>query len=154
MHSVTPSNRHQPVFSLQAMRNAFEAGALEDVLRMREFNRQFPTRRFWHHHVRATLGLPCDDLCKPSIKRTSVGLIDRVKAAYDLEEFANRFTRVSLQRNGQCFLHGETRGESFSIYETSDGEVKWKCFGACGIGGDIIDLVRAMDERGMTWMTS
>lgn len=150
MIPVTLSNRHQPVFSLQAMQNAFEAGDLPAVLRMAEFNREYPTRRFWHHRVHSEFGIPCDELCKPSFRKTGGSLIDRIKAAYDLEEFAGRFTRLR-NRHGKCFLHGETHGESFSFFETHDGELKWKCFGACGLHGDVLDLMEAMDERGIEW---
>jgi hypothetical protein len=40
------------------------------------------------------------------------------------------------------------RTPSFSIFTTPNGQQKWKCFGSCGLGGDILDLVGFMEIPG------
>ena len=151
-HSRRRPTKHDPVFSQEEIIGAAFAGNSAS-LEMVASNRRFPTRRHWRHHVHSEFGLPCDDECKPRTTYSGTSLIERIKAAVNLDDFADRFTELRGQRNrtGKCFLHGETHGQSFSIYENYDGERKWKCFGACGIGGDVLDLIQACDERGIEW---
>lgn len=37
---------------------------------------------------------------------------------------------------------------SFSIYWNAQGRQKWKCHGACGVGGDVIDLIGYLEMPG------
>lgn len=80
-------------------------------------------------------------------------LIGRVKDSFRIEDIARLHTKLTGVETlkGRCFLHGETKGEAFTVWVD---EQKWYCFGSCGIGGDVIDLVRALKARGMTWMKS
>ncbi len=80
-------------------------------------------------------------------------LIDRLKAAYRVEDVASRHTDLHGTNvlKGKCPIHGEQRGEAFVVWV---GEQKWKCFGACQSGGDVIDLIRALHERKLNWTNS
>ena len=76
-------------------------------------------------------------------------LIARLKAAYRVEDLASRWTdlRGGKTLSGKCPLHNEQQGRSFTVWVDSQ---RWKCFGKCGIGGDVIDLARAAKERGLS----
>lgn len=76
-------------------------------------------------------------------------LIARLKAAYRVEDMASRWTdlRGGNTLLGKCPLHNEQQGRSFAVWVDSQ---RWKCFGKCGIGGDVIDLARAAKERGLS----
>lgn len=118
---------------------------LEAALRHR------PTKAEWHHTFLQGFGLPCDAQCrhrKPSGRTLS--LIDRIKDHYRIEDIASRLTdlRGYNPMTGKCPLHGEVHGTAFVVWPEDQ---KWKCFGACGIGGDVIDLMRACKERGIEW---
>jgi hypothetical protein len=67
--------------------------------------------------------------------------------ALDLAEVASRYTRLTRAGPGRvkgcCPLHQE-RTPSFYIFEDSQ---RWRCFGACAAGGDVVDLVRALAQR-------
>ncbi len=123
---------------------------------LNQLDGSFPTKRHWHHHVHSIFGLPCDSLCKSSPvadrARNNVPLIERIKTAYRIEDIAGRITE--LQGNGatltgRCPLHGEKRGRAFVVWSESQ---RWRCFGACGAGGDVIDLVRECESRGIDWL--
>ena len=70
------------------------------------------------------------------------------KASVRLEEFAAEFTDFSSTSNGRlrgrCPVHDE-RTASFVIYLDSQ---RWHCYGACGTGGDVIELARRLMEAG------
>lgn len=87
---------------------------------------------------------------KPSAQTGN--LIERIKAAYRIEDIAEKHThlRGSHTLSGPCFLHGGS-GSEFVIWVD---EQRWKCWGACGTGGDVIDLIREMKERNLEWMKS
>lgn len=76
-------------------------------------------------------------------------LISRLKAAYRVEDLAARWTelRGGNTLSGKCPLHNEQHGRSFAVWVDSQ---RWRCFGKCGIGGDVIDLARAAKERGLS----
>ncbi len=133
------------------LQQAFDDGEYETVLRLHAFNVRWPTKRHWHHQVHSDFDLPCDELCSPAPKRKGGSdLIQRIKQAYRIEDIAEKHTRLrgNSVLKGKCFLHGEQHGEAFTVWVDDQ---KWKCFGACGIGGDVLDLVRAMKERGIEW---
>ena len=72
--------------------------------------------------------------------------IARLKAL-DLATVAGRYTELRPagpgKLKGRCPLHQE-RTPSFYVYEDSK---RWHCFGACGAGGDVIDLLAAVRRR-------
>ena len=146
---ITPGNKHQPVFTrdfVERVANSEDERAV-DLL---QFNANFPTKRHWHHRVHTAFGLPCDDLCKPKPSYTGGDLIQRIKARYRIEDIAGLHTKLQGNEvlSGKCPLHGERNGESFKIWVDDQ---KFSCFGRCGLHGDVIDLVRALTERGMEW---
>jgi len=65
-----------------------------------------------------------------------VDVFAELKARLDLREVATRYG-VQVNKHGKalCPFHREATA-SFSI----KGQ-QWRCFGACGIGGDVLDLV-------------
>lgn len=144
--------RFDPVFSTgEILERAHDGDST--ALRLLDFNALYPSRRHWHHAVRANFGLECDDGCRPEIKRTYNGdsLIDRIKAAYRLEDVVGRLTYLHGTGDllkGKCPLHKEQKGEAFAVRVDAQ---KWHCFGACGTGGDLVDFVRACKERGIVW---
>lgn len=76
------------------------------------------------------------------------GLIARIKAAWTVEEVAERLG-AHLRGQGdhlkaKCPLHGEREGYAFVIWTH---EQKWRCFGKCNTGGDVVDLYRIARER-------
>ena len=108
-----------------------------------------------HHAALELVGLPCDKRCHPPTvyhPPTIMGesLIEKIKARWTVEEVAHRLTELRGTRvlTGPCPLHAERKGRSFTVWPDSQ---RWKCFGKCGIGGDVIDLVRAANERGLSW---
>ena len=74
------------------------------------------------------------------------GRIAELKASLDLAEVTQHYTELRLagpgKLKGKCPLH-EERTPSFYVYEDSQ---KWRCFGACATGGDVLDLLREMGD--------
>jgi len=148
---ITPSNKHEPVYSREFIMEYARRGEPR-TLDLLQFNADFPTKRHWHHRVHTAFGLPCDDLCKPKRTYTGGDLIQRIKAKYRIEDIAALHTKLRGNEvlSGKCPLHGERNGESFKIWVDDQ---KFSCFGRCGLHGDVVDLVRALKERGMKWTT-
>lgn len=83
-------------------------------------------------------------------ENSATGIIQQLKEVFRIEEIAGRHTplRGGYQiMSGPCFLHNGT-GSEFVIWID---EQKWRCFGRCGAGGDVIDLVEAMKLKGLEW---
>lgn len=55
------------------------------------------------------------------------------------KQFVDSKVDLSVTTSIPCHFHKETHGRSFSV--TKDLS-KWRCFGACHCGGDVIDLHR------------
>ena len=131
---------------------------LRTAARLLRFDRTFPTRRHWHHTLHRLFELDCDDLCKPSRAanhnaKTSghSGLIVRIKKAYRLEDIVSRIGRLrgnGATLTGRCPLHNEKQGRALVVWTELQ---KWRCYGKCGIGGDVIDFVRECESRGIDW---
>ena len=73
--------------------------------------------------------------------------ISRFKADNRIEDVAGQLTL--LQKSGQgmkglCPFHQE-RSPSFYVWPASQ---RWRCFGSCVEGGDVIDLLRRHREQG------
>ncbi len=72
-----------------------------------------------------------------------------IKARHRIEDVMQQ-RGFKLRRSGtgflcKCPLHGEQKGESFSI---DTKKQLWKCFGKCQCGGDVIKLVMELEEVG------
>ena len=109
---------------------------------------------FWHEEVlpllknRLRSPEPCSDGSGPS---APFGLRERfqyAKAAVSIVEIASRYTLLrpagAGKWKGPCPLHTE-KTPSFKV---DDGRQTWRCFGACGRGGDVIELARLLMEAG------
>jgi len=81
---------------------------------------------------------------------TGDSLIERIKAAWTVEELAERLGAQLRSQGDQlkarCPLHREQRGMAFVIWRRDQ---RWRCFGRCDAGGDVIDLFRAAVDRGL-----
>ena len=74
------------------------------------------------------------------------GIIDEIKSRLDIVDYIGRFAQ--LKRSGakfkcNCPLHSEDTPSFYVDPETQ----KWRCFGACASGGDVIDFA----ERKHGW---
>lgn len=82
---------------------------------------------------------------RPKAVATSNNPWSRVKAL-DLVEVASRYTTMAPAGPGKfkakCPLHLE-KSPSFYVYTASQ---RWRCFGACAAGGDVIDLLGLMGD--------
>lgn len=122
---------------------------------LHRFDRAFPTRRHWHHYVHSFFDLSCDELCRPSPAANhnaeTPSLVHRIKQAYRIEDLVSRVTRLhgkGATLTGRCPLHAEKRGRAFVVWTELQ---KWRCYGKCGAGGDVIDFVRECESRGIDW---
>jgi hypothetical protein len=74
--------------------------------------------------------------------------IERIKRLVSVESLASQYTTLKPaglgKEKGRCPLH-EERTASFYVYIESQ---RWHCFGACAIGGDVIDLAEQLMARG------
>jgi len=71
------------------------------------------------------------------------------KANNRIEEIVARVMPLTGQGNvlkGPCPLHAEQRGQAFAIWLDSQ---RFRCFGKCGIGGDLIDFLKAAESVGL-----
>ena len=124
--------------------------------RYNEFCATESEARMVHVLLSIALGWPADqlppfpgDIAPKSPAPAGAGLFARVKAAHSITEFAGRFTtlaRTGPERlKGCCPIHTE-KTPSFYVYEDSQ---RWRCFGACAEGGDIIKLVQRLMDKGV-----
>lgn len=72
--------------------------------------------------------------------------VEAIKAAHPLMEFLMS-RGVMLKRRGavimaKCPFHGEQNGEALTVWPE---ENKWRCFGKCDAGGDVIEAVMRLD---------
>lgn len=77
-------------------------------------------------------------------------LFARIRSALPVEMLAGQLTQLhgTVTLKGRCPFHGETRGEAFVVWPETG---RWKCFGSCAKGGDVIDLIEAAQEAGLEW---
>ena len=78
-------------------------------------------------------------------------LIERVKRVYRVEDVAALITELTGHGDalsGKCPFHNERKGRAFVVWRTSQ---RWRCFGRCSTGGDVIDLVRECKRHGLPW---
>jgi DNA primase len=77
-----------------------------------------------------------------------IGPIARLKAL-DIVDVASRFTELTGSGDrfkGKCPLHQENTA-SFYVYQEAG---RWRCYGACATGGDVVDLVQRLRTFGRT----
>ena len=127
------------------------------ALSLTPYNNHFPTEaearlahRVWslalYGWKGAKLPFPGD---RPHIRRSrhGNGLFESLHQV-DLADYASRFTTLRPAGPGKwrglCPLHDE-RTASFYVYTDP---WRWRCYGACAIGGDIVALARERKKRG------
>jgi len=118
-----------------------------------EFWSNMPDYAVWNHELHLGFGVAeCNTGCdKQGEKPKSVGLAAAIKASLKIEDIAERLTDLRGMGNrlkGKCPLHGEEKGEAFSIWTDTQ---TWRCFGACATGGDVIDFIKLASEKGLAW---
>ena len=91
---------------------------------------------------------PGDKLEPRQIRTRGDTIFQRAKNAFRVEDLAGRFTALQTisagKMRGLCPVHDE-RTPSFRL----DLERQtWRCFGACGRGGDVIALAQELMDRG------
>lgn len=84
---------------------------------------------------------------------TKVGgtLIEKIKAVGVLQDVVSATTTLTGFGNIQtakCPLHNEQNGKALVVWIDDQ---RWKCFGQCGVGGDVIDFVQECIERNIEW---
>ncbi len=94
---------------------------------------------------------PSSERKQPS--QGTLGTVARIKEALRIEDIAARLTTLhgNSVLKGKCPLHGEQNGEAFTVWVEDQ---KWRCFGQCNTGGDVLDLIEACMDRGIEWQTS
>jgi hypothetical protein len=78
----------------------------------------------------------------------SRGPIAALKAMYRVEDIAGRLTDLhgGDVLTGKCPLHREREGQAFAVWVRDQ---RWRCFGKCGVGGDVVDLINEARGRGL-----
>jgi hypothetical protein len=101
---------------------------------------------FWVGTVLPAIKTELDRRTRPKRERGSNGPIARLKTL-DIVDVASKFTQLignGDRLRGKCPIHQE-RTPSFYVYQDRQ---KWHCYGACGGGGDVIDLLRRLGDQG------
>lgn len=86
-----------------------------------------------------------------AVVRTFSGgdIFKKVKGLAPVEAVAAEYTELtqhgSTRLTGICPMHTE-RTPSFVVYKETQ---TWHCFGACGVGGDVVELVRRLMEKSL-----
>jgi hypothetical protein len=101
---------------------------------------------FWDGTVLPAIKAEIDRRARPKRQWGNNSPIARLKTL-DIVDVASRHTRLSGNGDrlkGPCPLHQE-RSPSFYVFRESQ---KWWCYGACGEGGDVIDLLDRLAAQG------
>lgn len=101
---------------------------------------------FWVGTVLPQLRVELERRSRPARTWGTNSPIARLKAL-DIGDVACKFTDLQgsgTRLQGRCPLH-EERTASFHVYLDSQ---RWWCFGACGEGGDVVDLIRRLRVKG------
>ena len=100
---------------------------------------------FWQSQVQPLLSAEIKRRSRPK-PPPGTGPINRLKTM-DIVDLASRFTELTGNGDrlkGRCPLHQE-RTASFYIYQDTR---RWRCFGACASGGDVVDLLSRLAAKG------
>ena len=112
-------------------------------------------------HMLIAPHLPCRRECNPP-KPPSYGpapsnnygngqrsKYEEIKDRYRVEDLVSQWTDLwghGPKYTAKCPFHGERNGRALSV--DADKQL-WKCFGKCGRGGDVIDLIKFASEKGL-----
>ena len=92
---------------------------------------------------------PGDEAKRPVTRQLGSRDLFVALKAVDLSAFASKYTslrQIAQDRwKGLCPLHPE-RTASFYVFANP---WRWRCFGACASGGDIVDFARELKARGI-----
>jgi len=121
---------------------------LAQVLDDLDLPRLAPEDSFWRGQILSLLQHRLRRAERPGRAYDGGNIFERVKAAVAVEDLAMRYTDLKPagagKLKGRCPLHHE-RTASFYVYTDSG---RWRCFGACAEGGDVISLAqRLMDKE-------
>lgn len=108
---------------------------------------QLESPSFWVTEVLPAIRKEIDRRIRPAKEWGLNSPIARIKANHRVEDVAEQFTRLRNAGKGMkglCPLHQE-KSPSFYVWPDSQ---RWKCFGACGTGGDVVDLLRRLGQQG------
>ena len=104
-----------------------------------------PTDEFWQAQVLPELQKEIERRSRPALPAGG-GPIARLKTL-DIISVAGRFTELTGSGDkpkGRCPLH-EEKTASFYVYADSQ---RWRCYGACASGGDVIELLQRLVAKG------
>ena len=105
-----------------------------------------PDEEFWQAHVLPELKKEIERRSRPALP-AGFGPIPRLKARLDIITVASKFTELTGSGDkpkGRCPLH-EEKTASFYVYADSQ---RWRCYGACASGGDVIELLQRLAAKG------
>lgn len=98
---------------------------------------------WWVTDVLPAIKAELERRTRPKRRYSGNSPIARLKQL-DLATVAGKFTRLQTaggqKLKGRCPLHDE-RTPSFYVYEDSQ---RWRCFGACATGGDVVNLIHSL----------
>ena len=104
-----------------------------------------PDEEFWQAQVLPELKKEVKRRSRPALPAGG-GPIPRLKTL-DIINVAGRFTELTGSGDkpkGRCPLHDE-KSASFYVYADSQ---RWRCYGACASGGDVIELLQRLAAKG------
>jgi hypothetical protein len=110
-----------------------------------------PGKSFYMTKIIPALRRRLARLERPSIpiQYTGESPIARIKRTISVESVAERYTTLRPagpgKLKGLCPLHSETDA-SFYVYVDTQ---RWRCYGGCARGGDVLDLGSQLGMRGM-----
>ena len=100
---------------------------------------------FWAGSVLPAIRTELERRSRPKQTWEANSPIAKLKAL-DIVDVARRFTELTGagdKLKGRCPLHDE-RTASFYVYQDTQ---RWRCYGACADGGDIVDLVQRLRSQ-------
>lgn len=102
---------------------------------------------FWVTQVIPAVRRELDRRSRPPRTWGKNSPIAKMKAENRIEDVAERVTQLTKtgdKLKGRCPFHQE-RSASFYVFPDTQ---RWWCFGACGGGGDVVDLINRLRDRG------
>ena len=122
---------------------------LAQVLNDLGLPRLAPEDSFWRGQILPLLQHRIRQTERPAGAYAGGNIFEEVKAAVAVEDLASRYTDLKHagagKLKGRCPLHHE-RTASFYVFTDSG---RWRCFGRCAEGGDVISLAQRLMDRGL-----